>query len=322
MMIECPRCGFSQPKDQYCASCGVDMDQLLAKPKPLFVRLVQNPNFHLALIGCLIAIVVAWIIYTQSGLVSREMSRILDRPLSSRDAADPEERVSQQADMMAGDVNPDFEEEEKDPENETALNQNEIEETTSPVASAGEVQRLELSYWEVPREPLLTLLSGSQKLGESSSGRSFYVPQSTKLNDLLQTTGQPLASPKSANLAANAQITTDTAANAPEMFQFAFVIQISKMEAKEASVRWIMNMALPQSEPPDAAPAMRQVLESNFTGTGTLVANGAIVLILEPANRSPRDEYVVRAGEGPWAIFASPEFRAGVTEFVAVLQLK
>lgn len=31
MLVNCPRCGFSQPKDRYCAQCGVDM--LSFKPK-------------------------------------------------------------------------------------------------------------------------------------------------------------------------------------------------------------------------------------------------------------------------------------------------
>ena len=58
MMIECPKCGFAQPRDRYCASCGVDMEHLLAVPDPLWVRILQNPTLHLSLIGMLIALVV------------------------------------------------------------------------------------------------------------------------------------------------------------------------------------------------------------------------------------------------------------------------
>ena len=42
MLINCPRCGFSQPKDQYCAQCGVDMQSFRPKEKPFFKALVEN----------------------------------------------------------------------------------------------------------------------------------------------------------------------------------------------------------------------------------------------------------------------------------------
>ncbi len=67
------------------------MDQLLAKPKPFMVRLLQNPNFHLSLIGALIVAVVGWIFYTQSSIVSAQVGRMLDLPVSSRDAGEADE---------------------------------------------------------------------------------------------------------------------------------------------------------------------------------------------------------------------------------------
>lgn len=42
MLINCPRCGFSQPQDQYCAQCGIDMQAFTPKEEPLFTRLIQS----------------------------------------------------------------------------------------------------------------------------------------------------------------------------------------------------------------------------------------------------------------------------------------
>ena len=46
MLTNCPRCGFSQPKDQYCASCGVNIERYVpVKPslwKKLFSSLVPQ----------------------------------------------------------------------------------------------------------------------------------------------------------------------------------------------------------------------------------------------------------------------------------------
>lgn len=43
MLINCPRCGFSQPKDKYCAQCGVDMETFKPREVPLFKRLITHP---------------------------------------------------------------------------------------------------------------------------------------------------------------------------------------------------------------------------------------------------------------------------------------
>lgn len=55
MLIHCPRCNFSQPKDQYCAQCGVDMDTYKPKPQPLVKRILQSGVFQ---IGFLLTIAV------------------------------------------------------------------------------------------------------------------------------------------------------------------------------------------------------------------------------------------------------------------------
>lgn len=43
MLVNCPKCGFSQPQDQYCAKCGVDMQAYKPKPAPLGTRMLASP---------------------------------------------------------------------------------------------------------------------------------------------------------------------------------------------------------------------------------------------------------------------------------------
>ncbi len=47
MQVLCPKCGFSQPKDQYCAKCGVDMDRYKPTPTATWKKILQNPFLHL-----------------------------------------------------------------------------------------------------------------------------------------------------------------------------------------------------------------------------------------------------------------------------------
>lgn len=344
MMIECPRCGFAQPKDQYCASCGVNMDQLLAKPKPFMVRLVQNPNFHLSLIGALIAVVVAWIFYTQSSVVSRQLGRVLDLPVSSKNAADPEDLARKENEADAKEVAE---------ENAAEITESETSPMTASAGgglAAGAVApgesrspeeiladavgaappsaktptKIELSSFEIPRETLAALAQApTQRVTEGPGARVYYIPPGGKAADTFQTGAQALGSSKSVALAPNAQLSLATGAQAPEMFQFNFQVQVTKTEAKDSSIRFAVNYVLPQPEPPgETGPAMRQVLESNVSGNANIVAGGILVIVMDPPNRSPREEYQARAGEGPWSVLTSPEFRAGVTDWVVIVQLK
>lgn len=47
MLINCPKCGFSQPQDQYCAQCGVDMLQYKPKSIGLMKKLFQHVGVQL-----------------------------------------------------------------------------------------------------------------------------------------------------------------------------------------------------------------------------------------------------------------------------------
>ena len=62
MNINCPKCGFNQPEDQYCASCGIDMATYEPPKTPLWKKVASNWIFQL---GVLLLIVIV--------LVSRDM---------------------------------------------------------------------------------------------------------------------------------------------------------------------------------------------------------------------------------------------------------
>ena len=42
MILNCPRCGFSQPEDQYCAQCGVNMQSFRPAEKTIGKKLSEN----------------------------------------------------------------------------------------------------------------------------------------------------------------------------------------------------------------------------------------------------------------------------------------
>lgn len=51
-MMSCPKCGFEQPVDQYCAKCGVDMAKTFKK-SPGINRLFKNPTAVVGIVALL-----------------------------------------------------------------------------------------------------------------------------------------------------------------------------------------------------------------------------------------------------------------------------
>lgn len=50
MLVNCPKCGFQQPIDKYCAQCGVDMETFKPAAPPLFQRIFGNTIVQLSLL--------------------------------------------------------------------------------------------------------------------------------------------------------------------------------------------------------------------------------------------------------------------------------
>lgn len=62
MLVNCPRCGFTQPQDKYCARCGVDMESYRAPQPSLISRTLGNPVLQISFV-LLIAAIVGFSLY-------------------------------------------------------------------------------------------------------------------------------------------------------------------------------------------------------------------------------------------------------------------
>jgi hypothetical protein len=47
MLVNCPKCDFSQPKETYCAKCGVEMDAFKPEKTSLIKSTIKNPVVHI-----------------------------------------------------------------------------------------------------------------------------------------------------------------------------------------------------------------------------------------------------------------------------------
>ncbi len=62
MLINCLRCGFSQPKDQYCAQCGVDMQSYKPKAEPILKKILQSGIFQIIVLLTIAVLIGQYII--------------------------------------------------------------------------------------------------------------------------------------------------------------------------------------------------------------------------------------------------------------------
>lgn len=313
MMMDCPKCGFNQPKDRFCANCGVDVDQLLAKPTPVWLRVIQNPNLHLSLIGLLILLVLGYIFYTRSELVTKQMDDLFrGTPLSSRDSGGDEDETA-----VAEQIDKDLAADQASTASPAAF----VEEETAPLpaedrmtAKPVEIQKIEVSSWEVPRELLSTLIVDAEKLSEAAEGRAYYWAQGSKVAESIQQASRPLALSRTMSPQVNSSVEMETPGTGAEAFDFGFLAQVSKAEPKDLAVRWQAHFLLPAAE--------NAASETQLNGSSSLVPGSMLMVVIEPSTRTVREESLTRAGEGPWTIFASEAFRAGATELVLLIQPK
>lgn len=70
MLINCPRCGFQQPKDKYCAQCGVDIESFRPVTPPLWKRFFSSSLTQASVLS-LAAVGVGFYIY-KSGALKKE----------------------------------------------------------------------------------------------------------------------------------------------------------------------------------------------------------------------------------------------------------
>lgn len=62
MMVTCPKCKFTQPKDRYCANCGVDMDHYTPIKEPALKRFWNNPWTQVGIMLVLLTITVNYLL--------------------------------------------------------------------------------------------------------------------------------------------------------------------------------------------------------------------------------------------------------------------
>lgn len=76
MLIKCPRCGFQQPLDKYCAQCGVDIETFKPPTAPFFKKFFGSLLVQLSLLLITAALVGTYIYQKGQGSLQQKVSSL------------------------------------------------------------------------------------------------------------------------------------------------------------------------------------------------------------------------------------------------------
>lgn len=143
MLINCPRCGFSQPNDQYCAQCGVDMATYKPKIVPTSEKIFKSSLTHIFILLVLSLFVGQYIIHNeepQTALVMSSKNSNFKKNKNNETIASQDNSIANQdknTDQNSEknpDKNPD-----KNPEQKPDTQLNKIEKNT--LAASGDISQ-------------------------------------------------------------------------------------------------------------------------------------------------------------------------------------
>lgn len=109
MILNCPRCGFSQPEDQYCAQCGVNMQSFRPAQKTLSKKISENIALQVFILIVIAGFAGSYVIKTGTPPVwVQKLTRSQGVTKSSKSvstATNPQEQMLAVTDSSSSDTN-------------------------------------------------------------------------------------------------------------------------------------------------------------------------------------------------------------------------
>ena len=81
MLVRCPKCNFSQPQDQYCAQCGIDMLSFKPIDLPIHKKLLKSGLFQFMFVLVLGTIIAYLVVNTNHPVVGSILKKQKDKLL-------------------------------------------------------------------------------------------------------------------------------------------------------------------------------------------------------------------------------------------------
>ncbi len=312
-MQTCPRCGFVQPEDKYCANCGLDIESYKPAPTPFFQKVVKNTAVQIGVVVLIVIAVTIAILLAQNDRVEKRLNAA-SKIQHSRVLQMPREQAAKPIRPPAPSEKP-----QKVPVVQKLPIKPTREKKGHELAAPKE---LLIGFYEMSRAALMQLASEGQVLSESAESRSMTLPMRHPFRKLREKDPEtrPLGEIIRQNLKQgqpiNLDFTRPVAADAG-MAGIGATISLSPAKVSATDVELGLDLVFNMRNKTGNSLITNEVNSSfSFTPKSTLVLSGFF-----PHRKVFRQDLLAFSGT-PIAIFASPAFQNSVTDFVIVIQTK
>lgn len=329
MMMECPKCGFVQPKDQYCANCGIDTVSFKPQRPSLFIRMLNSSLLQVIFIVVAVASLVFVIFESQRRQTLDPMSPPLptlpstnpkpESPIDSRKDSNSSP-ISGRNDVPAQSKNSGNRDSQKStPQtSDTTLNEPapsaflEKTPTESKKALAPSEKILKVLFGEIPLESIESLLAEASSFKEDSGLRAFTIKSGDSLSALSEKLRGVRWLPGRHSPSTKSPMEISYTFDKTDGSQFGVRFQIeSKLTSPESIDIEIESQWIIPTETDHTTIESRQI--------ATLPKGTVLIIVGGLPHKKWPDTLIKQIAGSPLQIVTSPQFLSSTTDLVTVV---
>ncbi len=343
-MMECPRCGFMQPPDRFCANCGLDIENYKAPALPWHQRLLTSAQFHVVLASLLLVALVFFAYQSRSPdpdpAQLRTSAESAEVEAQGRATLPPPPEAAAGGTMAATAPTPPPPAQRS--ETTTAEPLAESTETLtapaeSPVSLLEEAEanplpappdQMELRFYELELERVQEMISWADSTQEINMGPlqpmalALVVDRERLANSLAR--ARPLPGQERGLFAEGGQIflsqvvesepLADEASGRSAFSSFNLEVAVQNIQPNQVDIGIVGSLSL-RTDSSEGSPHSAQ-----FRSFKTLNWNSSLVIVGTLPHRPPLEGEDIDFQNGPLAIMNSPDFLQNRTEFIILIQ--
>lgn len=333
-MQECPKCGFSQPVDRYCANCGLDIEGFRPKPDSILKKLTKNTGLHITIVVLVISVLSTFIYFEQkkkllehlnlnpqtnpSLRLNESISKLPTTDLNRNAAAPPEEKPPLPADTLAAAPA------QLPIENTNAAKLTKTEVAATPDTGTNPAQdtarkKIVVTFAEISSSVLQQLANEGQIISDSAQRRAFT---NTKLESVHKIKDKDpdfkiLPGGKTQKLSLNDPIPFDFSHLNSKNEDVGLSFEITTVSNNATEVELSLNGSLHLKDESQAT-----LTHHEINAMFTFSPKTTLALVGYLPHQAIRAEDQDLFSNTPLVIYDSLAFLNGVTEFVIFIQAK
>ncbi|OFZ10766.1 MAG: hypothetical protein A2Z20_00800 [Bdellovibrionales bacterium RBG_16_40_8] len=321
MIHECPKCGFVQPKDRYCANCGLDIDSYKPAPDSLFVKLSKNTGLQIALVIVLVSSLGIFIFLSQKNELETHQNQAL-QTLDAPNTGKPVKKIPAKVIVSKNPVTniPSPPEEDGLADKNSNVLPQDAEASPLAIKPTERLSKeLIINFVEASTALLQQLANEGQILNETAQRRAFIHKRFESLNKLKDRDldFKILPGGRKQAIQVNSPASFDFSHAAVNNEDIGFNIEFTATSNTESTIELNLVGLLNLKGEGNSS-----VANQEFTGNYVFSPNSTLVLVGFLPRQPIREEDHSTFSNTPLVIFESLQFLSGQTDFAVFVDAR